>query len=75
MTAAAWGWLILAIPLAGCVLVALGWRSLPGRSAGWIASAAVLGAFVSALGAFFSLQDRAPATSSRTPTRTRTRPA
>ncbi|TMM12014.1 MAG: NADH-quinone oxidoreductase subunit L [Actinobacteria bacterium] len=61
MTAAAWGWLILAIPLAGCVLVALGWRSLPGRSAGWIASAAVLGAFVSALGAFFSLQDRAPA--------------
>jgi NADH-quinone oxidoreductase subunit L len=61
VTAAAWGWLILAVPLAGCVVVALGWRWLPGRSAGWIASAAVLGAFVSALGAFFSLQDRAPA--------------
>ena len=61
MTASAWGWLIVAIPLAGCVVVSLGWRSLPGRSAGWIASAAVLGAFVSAIGAFFSLEEQAPA--------------
>ena len=61
MTAAGWGWLILAIPLAGCVFVSLGWRALPGRSAGWIASAAVLGAFASAIGAFVSLQQRPPA--------------
>jgi NADH-quinone oxidoreductase subunit L len=60
MTAAGWGWLVLAFPLAGCVVTSLGWRWLPGRSAGWIASGAVLGAFVSAIGAFVQLHDRPP---------------
>jgi NADH-quinone oxidoreductase subunit L len=53
MTAAAWGWLVLAFPLAGCAVTSLGWRRLPGRSAGWLASGAVLGAFV-------QLHDRPP---------------
>jgi NADH-quinone oxidoreductase subunit L len=60
MTPGVWGWLVLAFPLAGCVVVSLGHRRLPGRSPGWIASAAVLGAFLSAVGAFVMLHDRAP---------------
>ena len=57
MTATSYGWLILAFPLAGTLLVALGWRVLPGRMAGWLASAAILGAFLSAIGALLDLQD------------------
>ncbi|MEA2375866.1 MAG: NADH-quinone oxidoreductase subunit, partial [Thermoleophilaceae bacterium] len=60
MTPAGWGWLILVFPLWGCVLVSVCWRSLPARTAGWLASAAVFGSFVSALGAFITLQGRAP---------------
>jgi NADH-quinone oxidoreductase subunit L len=58
MTTAGWGWLILAFPLVGCLVVTFNWRSLTGRTAGWIASGAVLGSFVSAIGAFVQLQDR-----------------
>ena len=43
------------------LVVSLGWRSLPGRSAGWIASGAILGSFLSALGALEDLLDQ-PAT-------------
>jgi NADH-quinone oxidoreductase subunit L len=57
MSATSYGWLILAFPLAGTLLVGLGWRVLPGRTAGWIASAAILGAFLSAIGALLDLQD------------------
>jgi NADH-quinone oxidoreductase subunit L len=54
----AYGWLVLAFPLAGSLLIALLWQRLPGRSAGWIGSAAILLAFLSALGALVQLQDR-----------------
>ncbi|HEX8073533.1 MAG TPA: NADH-quinone oxidoreductase subunit L [Thermoleophilaceae bacterium] len=60
MTAAGWGWLILLFPLWGFVFVSLCWRLFPGRTAGWLASGAVLGSFVSAIGAFVTLQDKAP---------------
>ncbi|MFN2616972.1 MAG: NADH-quinone oxidoreductase subunit L [Thermoleophilaceae bacterium] len=50
-----WGWLILAYPLAGMLVVGLGWRWLPGRLPGWIASAAILGSFLASLGAFFDM--------------------
>jgi len=55
MTPGDWGWLVLAFPLWGFLLVSLGWRLLPGRSAGWLASGAVLGSFVSAIGALVTL--------------------
>ena len=42
MSATAYGWLVLASPLAGMILIALGWRVLPGRSAGWLAALAIL---------------------------------
>ena len=29
MTTGTWGWLILAFPLAGSIIIALGWRGIP----------------------------------------------
>ena len=52
-----YGWLVLGFPLAGLIVVSLGWRVLPGRTAGWIGSGAILGAFLAAIGALVSLQD------------------
>ena len=60
MSATAWGWLVLACPLAGCILISLGWRVLPGRTSGWIGSLAILAAFGCAIGAFAKLMSVAP---------------
>ena len=54
MSATGYGWLVLAFPLAGMLIVSLGWRVLPGRLPGWIASAAILGSFLASLGALSS---------------------
>jgi NADH-quinone oxidoreductase subunit L len=61
MSTTTWGWLVLAFPLAGTLVTACGFRRLPGRSAGWIGTAAIFLAFVSALGALISLQGHDPA--------------
>jgi NADH-quinone oxidoreductase subunit L len=53
-----YGWLVLGFPLLGTLVLAFGWRRLPGRSAGWIGSASILASFISALGALQQLQDR-----------------
>ncbi len=61
MSATSYGWLILAFPLAGTLLIAVGWLrpgGLPGRLPGWIASGAILGAFLSAIGALVQIQDQ-----------------
>jgi NADH-quinone oxidoreductase subunit L len=58
MSAGAWGWLILLFPLWGTILIALFWNALPGRMAGWLGSAAILGSFVSSIGAFLSLHSK-----------------
>jgi NADH-quinone oxidoreductase subunit L len=58
VSATSYGWLILAFPLAGLLVISLGWRVWPGRAAGWIASAAIFGSFLSSLGALFDLLDR-----------------
>jgi NADH-quinone oxidoreductase subunit L len=58
MTPTSWGWLVLAFPLAGTLVVALGWKVWSGRVAGWIGSAAILGAFLSALAMLFALLDK-----------------
>jgi NADH-quinone oxidoreductase subunit L len=57
VSATSYGWLVLAFPLAGTLIVSLGWRVLPGRLAGWIASTAILGAFLSAIAALVEIQD------------------
>jgi NADH-quinone oxidoreductase subunit L len=51
-------WLILLFPLAGTIVNALGFRVLSDRAAGWIGTAAIAGAFVSAILTFIALQDR-----------------
>ncbi|HEV7847072.1 MAG TPA: NADH-quinone oxidoreductase subunit L [Thermoleophilaceae bacterium] len=58
MSATSYGWLVLAFPLAGTLVIALGWRVLPGRLPGWIGTAAIFLAFLSAIGALFDLLDQ-----------------
>jgi NADH-quinone oxidoreductase subunit L len=60
MSATTWGWLVLAFPTAGTIVCALGFRAVPGRATGWIASLAVLASFACGVGALVALQDRAP---------------
>jgi NADH-quinone oxidoreductase subunit L len=57
VSATSYGWLILAFPLAGTVIIALGWRVLPGRLPGWIATSAIFLAFLSSIGALLDLLD------------------
>ena len=57
MSATTYGWLVLAFPLAGTVIISLGWRVLPGRLPGWIASSAIFLAFLSSIGALIQMQD------------------
>jgi NADH-quinone oxidoreductase subunit L len=55
MSATTAGWLVLLCPLIGTIVIALGWRVLPGRSAGWIATLAIAAAFVFSVIAFVKL--------------------
>ena len=57
MSVTDYGWLVLAFPLAGLILTSLGWRVLPGRTAGWIASGAILASFLASIGMLIQLQD------------------
>jgi NADH-quinone oxidoreductase subunit L len=61
VSATTFAWIALALPLLGTLAIALGYRSLPGRSAGWIGTATVSLAFAAAIGALLSLQNHAPA--------------
>ena len=61
MAATTFGWLVLLCPLAGMVVVALGYNRLPGRSAGWIATAAIGLAFACAIAMLVALLHRASA--------------
>jgi NADH-quinone oxidoreductase subunit L len=53
-------WLVLLFPLAGCVIVALGYRVWRGRIAGFLGTAAIAGAFVCAIVTLLDLQDHPP---------------
>jgi NADH-quinone oxidoreductase subunit L len=59
MTTAAW--LTLAFPLGGTVIIALFWPLLRGRTAGWIGTLAIFGAFVCSVITLLKLQDLHPA--------------
>ena len=43
------GWLVLLFPLLGTVLIGFGWRAMPGRTAGYLGTAAIGASFVSAV--------------------------
>jgi NADH-quinone oxidoreductase subunit L len=51
-----YGWLILAFPLGGSILIGLTWRALSWRIHGIIGTLAIAGAFVAALLGFLKLQ-------------------
>ncbi|MCP9488338.1 MAG: NADH-quinone oxidoreductase subunit L [Solirubrobacteraceae bacterium MAG38_C4-C5] len=56
MSATTLAWLALALPLAGAIVTALGFRFWRGRAAGYVGTAALFGSFACAIGAFFALQ-------------------
>jgi NADH-quinone oxidoreductase subunit L len=58
VSATGFGWIILLAPICGMLIVSLGWRVLPGRMPGVIASAAIGTSFAASIGAFLDLQDR-----------------
>jgi NADH-quinone oxidoreductase subunit L len=60
MTQTTYGWLVLAFPLLGTLIIGLGYRKLPGRTAGVIGTAAIFLAFLAALGALIKMQGHAP---------------
>jgi len=60
MSAGTYGWLILASPLAGMLVLAFGWEAWKGRMAGWIGSASIFLSFLFSLGALWAIQDLPP---------------
>ncbi len=60
MDATTFGWLVLAFPLAGSVLIGFGFRVLPGRSAGWIGTVAVGLSFAASIAMLANLQSLDP---------------
>jgi NADH-quinone oxidoreductase subunit L len=60
MTATTSAWLVLLCPLVGTILIALGYRVLPGRSAGWIGTLAIAASFVFSVIAFVKLLGFSP---------------
>src|SRR3954468_19379461 len=50
-------WLVLLFPLLGSVVIALGYRVLPGRTAGWIGTGAIGLSFAASIAALVSLLD------------------
>jgi NADH-quinone oxidoreductase subunit L len=57
LSATAYGWLVLAFPLAGVLINGLGFKWLRGRSAGWIGTAAILLSFLASLGMLAQVLD------------------
>ncbi|HLY49581.1 MAG TPA: NADH-quinone oxidoreductase subunit L [Solirubrobacteraceae bacterium] len=59
-TVTTFGWLVLLCPLVGTALIALTYRWLPGRSAGWIATLAIALSFAFSVVVFVKLLGRTP---------------
>jgi NADH-quinone oxidoreductase subunit L len=51
-------WIVLAAPLAGCIVIALTWRLLPSRAHGWIGTLAIAISFAAAVATLIALQGR-----------------
>jgi NADH-quinone oxidoreductase subunit L len=60
MTATTFGWLVILCPLVGTIVIATGWGRWPGRSPGWIATAAIALAFGCSVVAFIALLNKDP---------------
>src|SRR3954449_10411015 len=57
MSATSYGWLVLAFPLAGTLIIGFGYRKLPGRSAGWLATAMIGLSFLASIGMLVKILD------------------
>src|SRR3954449_9870061 len=57
MSATSYGWLVLAFPLAGTLIIGLGYGKLPGRSAGWLATAMIGLSFLASIGMLVKILD------------------
>ncbi len=60
MSATTFGWLVLACPLAGTILIGFGYARWPGRAAGWIATFAIGLSFVFSVIALIKLLGLSP---------------
>jgi NADH-quinone oxidoreductase subunit L len=62
MSTTTYAWLVLAFPLAGMLVIALGfrWFDAHGRAAGWVGTGAILLSFAAAIATLISLQGHAP---------------
>jgi NADH-quinone oxidoreductase subunit L len=60
MSATTYGWLVLACPVVGTVLIGFGYARWPGRAAGWIATLAIALSFVFSVLAFTKLLGLSP---------------
>jgi NADH-quinone oxidoreductase subunit L len=58
VSATTYAWLVLAFPLAGSLICALGYRSLSGKTAGWIGTGAIGLSFLNAIAALVQLLDK-----------------
>ncbi|MDQ3722833.1 MAG: NADH-quinone oxidoreductase subunit L, partial [Actinomycetota bacterium] len=58
MNATTYGWIVLGSPLVGTLMLALGFKRLPGKSAGWLGTGAIGVSFLAAIGMLFALLDR-----------------
>jgi NADH-quinone oxidoreductase subunit L len=57
MSVTTYGWLVLAFPLGGSILIGLTFKALPSRLHGIIGTLAILLSFLAAVGMFIKLQD------------------
>jgi NADH-quinone oxidoreductase subunit L len=57
MSLETYGWLVLAFPLAGTVLIALSWKLGPSKLHGYLGTLAIALSFLAAIGMFFQLED------------------
>jgi NADH-quinone oxidoreductase subunit L len=60
MSATAWAWLVLLLPLLGSVVISLGFRAIPARVAGIVGTAAIGLAFLCAVAALVNLLGEEP---------------
>jgi NADH-quinone oxidoreductase subunit L len=57
MSATTWAWLVLAFPLGGSMLIAVGRSAMPGKVPAWIGTASIALAFLCSIGALVALLD------------------
>jgi NADH-quinone oxidoreductase subunit L len=58
VSATTYAWLVLAFPLAGTLICALGYRKLPGRTPGWVATGAIALSFGCSVRILVALLDK-----------------